>query len=424
MKFTSVLFDLDGTLTESGLGITRCAAYACGQMGFPVPDADILQRFVGPPLILSFMEHVGMTQAQAHRAAAFFRERYAETGWRENRVYSGIAPLLRALKKNGCRLAVATAKPEIFARRIAEHFDFARYFDRIIGIREETANADKMDLIRAALPEDFDPARTVMIGDRRFDIESAQKLRLNTIGVLYGYGSRAELEAAGADAIAADPGELYSLLLPDQPRERGRFITFEGADGCGKSTQMALLAETLAERGWNVVTSREPGGCPISESIREVVLDIRNRGMSDICEALLFAAARAEHVREKIAPSVDRGCIVLCDRYLDSSFAYQARGRELGDDFIRLINAPAVGMTPDRTLLFVGDQAKISQRLRGGAALDRMEVEADSFVTRVYQGFADLAQAEPERIHIIDSNRTIEAIFEDVKRDIGALLNL
>ncbi|MBQ3574772.1 MAG: dTMP kinase [Clostridia bacterium] len=252
-------------------------------------------------------------------------------------------------------------------------------------------------------------------------MDAARKLGAAAIGVSYGYGGKDELEESGAEVIAETVDELYDILLPGVERERGLFITFEGADGCGKSTQMKLLVSYLTERGYEVVVSREPGGCPISERIRDLVLDINCKGMSDECEALLFAASRAEHVREVIVPAVKSGKIMLCDRFLDSSIAYQARGRELGDDFIRLINKPAGIIKPDRTLLFVGSQEKISRRLRANDNLDRIEVEKDSFVRRVYEGYEDIHRAEPDRVHIIDSNGTIEEIFEAVLKDIEDL---
>ncbi|MBQ8505847.1 MAG: dTMP kinase [Clostridia bacterium] len=245
---------------------------------------------------------------------------------------------------------------------------------------------------------------------------------IRAIGVSYGYGSIDELTSTGADEIAGSVEELRSILLPGEKKPRGLFITFEGADGCGKSTQMQLLKERLEECGYEIVCSREPGGCEISECIRDVVLDPKHKGMSAACEALLFAASRAEHVRQVILPAIENGKIMLCDRFLDSSFAYQARGRELGDDFIRQINVPASAVTPDRTLLFVGKREEISQRLRSHDGLDRIEQEQDCFVCRVYEAYDEIAAAAPERVHIIDSNRSIEEIFEDVQRDLSDII--
>ena len=421
MKYNTILFDLDGTLTESAEGITKSVAYACERMGAAVPPKHILDKFIGPPLVTSFMEHAGMTEEEADRAIEIYRERFSTIGWKENRLYPGIAPLLKALKENGAYLAIASAKPEDFVKRIAEYFGFAKYFDKLIGATFQNKSADKDALLLSALPENADLSAAAMVGDRKFDMEAAKRLGVHAVGVLYGYGGREELEASGAEVIAESVDELYNILLPGIEKKEGLFITFEGADGCGKSTQMKLLVNYLTERGYEVVVSREPGGCPISERIRDLVLDINCKGMSDECEALLFAASRAEHVREVIVPAVKNGKIMLCDRFLDYSIAYQSRGRELGDDFIRLINKPAGIIKPDRTLLFVGKQEKISERLRSNENLDRIEVEKDSFVRRVYEGYEDIHRAEPDRVHIIDSNGTIEEIFEAVLKDIEDL---
>ena len=423
MKYSAILFDFDGTLTDSGLGITRSAAYAFEQMGLPVPSQEILNTFVGPPLVAAFMEHGNLDEAGGLRATEHYRVRYRSIGWKENRVYAGITPLLKSLKKQGVYLAIASAKPEVFVRQIAEYFGIAKYFDKIVGITFETTHADKQELLRAAMPDEPENHTIAMVGDRLFDMEAAKKLGVDAIGVLYGYGSREELNSSGADVIAETPADLQKLLLGDAEGEPGLFITFEGADGCGKSTQMKLLAEYLDQRGYEIVLSREPGGCPISEAIRDVVLDIRHKGMSRECEALLYAASRAEHVRQVIIPAVKNGKIVLCDRFLDSSFAYQARGRELGDEFIRQINAPAMDVIPDRTLLFVGNQETVLKRLRSGENLDRMEVEKDEFFTRVYAAFEEIHAENPQRVHRIDSNRTIEEISADVCADINALLD-
>lgn len=422
MKYTAILFDMDGTLNESAEGITKSAAYACERMGMAVPPQHMLEKFVGPPLITSFMEYAGMTEQEAQRAVALYRERFSVVGWKENSVYPGMAPLLKALKANGVYLGIASAKPEIFVKQTAEYFGIDKYFDALIGTTLENTSADKCELLRAALPEDIDLSRVAMVGDREFDMQAAKKLGVTGIGVLYGYGDREELRSSGADILVETVSELYDVLLPDAQREEGLFISFEGADGCGKSTQMKLLEKYLLDRGYEVVVSREPGGCPISERIRNLVLDIECKGMSAECEALLFAASRAEHVRTVIRPALKSGKIMLCDRFLDSSIAYQAYGRELGSDFIRLINKVAEEVRPNRTLLFVGKREKISQRLRANENLDRMEIEKDSFVRRVYEAYDEIHRNEPDRVHIIDSNGTIEEIFESVKREIDELL--
>ncbi|MBQ8161194.1 MAG: HAD hydrolase-like protein, partial [Clostridia bacterium] len=247
-----VIFDLDGTLTKSEEGIFNCALEACRQMGWPQPDAETLRRFVGPPLKYSFQHELGMTDSQADEAVRHYRARYQEVGLFENRVYPGIRRLLRALKARGVYLAIATGKPTGPSCRIAEHFGFARWMDRIVG-PEDSADAGKAELIRSALPDDFDPDKDLawMVGDRKFDIEGGQKVGISTIGVGYGYGSREELEAAGCDVYAGTVQELYTALLEltsaeetrEIPEPRGAFLAMEGLDGSGKSTQISALTD-------------------------------------------------------------------------------------------------------------------------------------------------------------------------------------
>lgn len=412
MQFDSVLFDLDGTLTESGEGIKKSAAYAIEKMGFPPRSFLELDAFVGPPLIASFMAECGMTEAQALQATQFYRERFEKVGWKENKVYPGIPVLLKALKKAGCSIAIATGKPELFAIRIAEFFGLSPFLDKIVGITMDDNRADKSHLIERALPEGADRSRAVMIGDRKFDIDAAHATGVSSIGVTYGYGSREELDKTRPDAIAENVDALFALLGVARPR--GHFITFEGADGCGKSTQINLVNEWLTLRGYETILSREPGGCPISERIRQVVLDIRAEGMTDECEALLFAASRAQHVNDVILPALVDGKIMLCDRFLDSSLAYQAHGRELGEAFIRQINKPALKVQPDLTLLFMADVHKAKSRVRASSEPDRIEVEASAYFVRVNRAYSDMLQTEPDRIRLVDSNGPIEEVSQHV----------
>jgi len=408
--FDYVLFDLDGTLTQSGEGIKKCAAHAIEAMGFPPLPDERLASFVGPPLIPMFIEACGMTEEEAQRAVAIYRVRFEAVGWSENRVYAGIPALLKALKSAGVHVALATAKPEPFALRIAEHFGMAPFFDRVAGASMDERHADKAELIRRALPEGADFSRAAMVGDRRFDIDGARRAGIHSVGVAYGYGSREELEKANPDAIAQTVNDLFQILGVSRPR--GRFVTFEGTDGCGKSTQQRLLAEWLSLRGYEAVVTREPGGCPISERIRELVLDVGALGMTDPCEALLFAAARAQHIHDVIRPALNSGKIVLCDRFLDSSIAYQAHGRELGETFVRQINAPAEAVAPDLTLVYALDAETAKERVLSQSAPDRIEVEKGEYFARVERAYSDIARREPERVRVVNANGTIEEVFE------------
>ena len=185
---------------------------------------------------------------------------------------------------------------------------------------------------------------------------------------------------------------------------RGVFITLEGADGCGKSTQAALLEAALAAGGREVVRLREPGGTPISEKIRALLLDPSNAEMSAECELLLYEASRAQLVRQVIEPALARGAVVLCDRYFDSTYAYQAGGRALPEGLVRAANElGSCGLVPDRTLVLDLDPAVGHARATAGGA-DRLEAEGLSFQERVRAAYLRLAGQEPQRVRVIDAS--------------------
>ena len=194
----------------------------------------------------------------------------------------------------------------------------------------------------------------------------------------------------------------------------GLFISFEGGDGSGKTTQFRSFAEYLRNRGFDVVTTREPGGTRISEKIREILLDPECTEMDDMTEALLFAASRAQHVEELIRPSVKAGKIVLCDRFVDSSIVYQGFGRGLGDS-VRAINEHAVrGLYPDVTFLL--DISPEEGRKRNGNAgkNDRLEKQSIEYHAMVAEGYRKLAAAEPDRFIVIDASAGIEKVAADI----------
>lgn len=191
---------------------------------------------------------------------------------------------------------------------------------------------------------------------------------------------------------------------------RGLFITLEGADGCGKSTQAAILADRIAATGREVVRLREPGGTAVSEKIRALVLDPENSEMAPECELLLFEASRAQLVRQVIEPALARGAVVVCDRFYDSTFAYQAAGRSLAEQTIRAANAlGGCGVAPDRTLVLDMDtDAALSRATRDGA--DRMEAEGVAFQRRVREGYLRLVAEEPRRVRRVDATGTVEEV--------------
>ena len=414
-----VIFDLDGTLTQSEEGIWNCVRYTAGQMGFPVPDAPTLRKFIGPPLDYSFRTWMGMSEEQADEATRVYRSRYQTVGLFENRVYPGIRRLLRGLKAQGCWVAIATGKPQSPSERIVEHFGLSPWIDRIVGSKEKMG-ADKNELIRAALPEDF--AQAWMVGDRKFDIEGGRAVGVKTLGVGYGYGSEEELRAVGCDAYAATVQDVIDLFCPEG-RADGAFLSMEGLDGSGKTTQMGLLTDALSRYGFEVVTSREPGGCKVAEAIRAVLLSRDNVGMTDVTEALLYAAARAQHVREVIRPAIAAGRVLLCDRFVDSSVAYQGGGRELGVQRILDINAPAVdGTLPLATVYLDIDHRESLRRRAAATELDRLEMEGDSFHARTEAAYRELIARDPQRFIVVDATRSPEAIGQEIADKVLARL--
>lgn len=205
----------------------------------------------------------------------------------------------------------------------------------------------------------------------------------------------------------------------------GIFITIEGLDGSGKSTQIRLLEEYLKDKGYNVVVTREPGGTRISEDIRKIILDTSNTDMSPYTEALLYAASRAQHVYETILPALKEGKIVICDRFVDSSLVYQGFARGLGIGKIKEINDFATeGLKPDVTLFFdIGIDTAL-KRIGNRATKDRLDKENIEFHKKVYEGYMKIKEMYSDRIEIINAACDIQNTFKQVKRVIDGLLEL
>ena len=198
---------------------------------------------------------------------------------------------------------------------------------------------------------------------------------------------------------------------------RGKFITFEGCDGCGKSTQLRLLSEYLEKNGVPHIFTREPGGGKISEAIRDILLNGKNSEMTDACEALLYAAARVQHLSDRVEPALNEGKLVVCDRYVDSSLAYQAYARGLGTDFIGKINAYALEhYLPDVTVFIDLTPEAAFKRKHGADENDRLEQAGMAFHRRVYEGYKAIAAENPERVVCVDGNQTPDEIFTEVVR--------
>ena len=208
---THVYFDLDGTLTDPFEGITRCFVYAVERLGFPRPSDEFLLSCIGPPLYDTFPEVVG--DELTLRAVDLYRERFDDVGWLENVPYDGIHAALETVANANCTLYVATSKPRIAAQRIVEHFEMGRYFERVFGCELDGTRANKADLLRYAIDENPDASRRIMIGDRKHDLIGAIANDIEPIGVSYGYGSREELSAAGAIAIAESPAQAAEIAI-------------------------------------------------------------------------------------------------------------------------------------------------------------------------------------------------------------------
>ena len=208
----AILFDLDGTLTDSGEGIINCVIMVLEHYGCPIPSREELRVFVGPPLGESFVKH-GVPEDQADAAIALYRTRYVPIGAYENTPYDGIREVLEKLKAAGHKLYVATSKPEGMSVKILEHFDLAKYFDRICGATLDGSRSSKEAVIAYLLEQNGRTDNMVMVGDTKFDIIGAKEHGIPAIGVSWGYGKVEEMEAAGAAAIVHSMEELLQILL-------------------------------------------------------------------------------------------------------------------------------------------------------------------------------------------------------------------
>ena len=209
-----LLFDLDGTLTDPGEGITNSVAHALKKWGIEVEDKKELYSFIGPPLSASFAKYYGFSEEDALKCVEYYREYFGVKGLFENQVYDGIHDLLGNLKKMGKILVIATSKLEFYATQILDHFDLTKYFDFIAGASMDESRNKKGDVIRYALSlaNITDTSEAIMIGDREHDILGARENGLDSIGVLYGYGDRAEHERAGATYIAENVADVIKYV--------------------------------------------------------------------------------------------------------------------------------------------------------------------------------------------------------------------
>ncbi len=211
MKYPHILFDLDGTLTDPGLGITNSIRYALKKQNRPIPPDEILRLFIGPPLIETFMKYCSVSREEACSLVDDYREYFRPTGMFENKVYPGIKEMLSELIRLGHHLYVATSKPEPFAKKILEHFELSQYFTFIGGSTLEETRTDKAAVIAYVLEENhIDPKECLMVGDRIYDIEGARSFGMDVAAVLFGYGTKEELSPA--DYLIGHPDELISKI--------------------------------------------------------------------------------------------------------------------------------------------------------------------------------------------------------------------
>jgi len=272
-------------------------------------------------------------------------------------------------------------------------------------------HANKADLIARVLPKG---KKAVMVGDHPGDIQGAKDQGIDSIAVLYGYGENNEIMAKQPTHICETTLDLCTLLCPGMPAPKGYFITMEGVDGCGKTTQAIALQERLTQYGYTVIRTREPGGCPIAEDIRKIVLAKEDGGMCAETEALLFAAARAQHVHQVILPAVQEGKIVLCDRFVDSSIVYQGSARGLKREWIKEINQAALDKgAPDVTLYLRMDHETALSRRLAASDPDRIDQLGDSFQARTQAAYEELLQENPRRFLAVNAAQTPEAVTEE-----------
>ncbi|MBQ2816300.1 MAG: dTMP kinase [Clostridia bacterium] len=411
MNWEKIVFDMDGTLLDTGSGVFGCLEMALNEHGIEYTKEQIAD-FVGPPMHTQLCRTFGMDPEYAAQVTQTYRNFYRIHGVNMFDNYEGIPQLLKRLKLSGRRLFVATNKPHEFAVTMLKNAGVYDLFERVEGADMVSRTDKKAEIILKALDNDISGA--VMVGDRINDVEGAGKAGIPCIYVGYGFGSREEAIECGADYYAQGAKELSDILGAS-----GAFISFEGGDGAGKTTQMDLLEKYLREeKGLDVVRTREPGGTKISEKIRALLLDKDNAEMTPVTEALLYAAARAQHVSQVIKPALESGKVVLCDRFYDSSFAYQAIARGLGADMIESVNAPAIdGVMPMRT--YILKARRTIERIK--EEKDRIERENTDFHDNVAKGFDIVAENAKNRVVSIDATCSIGEVFDIIKKDMDTL---
>ena len=415
-KTEKIIFDFDGTLLDTSKGVYDTLRAVFGEFGISCSEEKI-RSFIGPPLFECLKQAFGFSDAVTMDMVSAYRRQYLTTGLLGYDGYPGVPQLLRRLKLSGARLFVATNKPTETAKKMLELSGLLDFFEGIYGAGMNDVKSIKAENIRNIASDNSDNSKdAIMVGDRESDVSAAHEAGIPCIYVGYGFGSKAEADDCGADYFAGDIKELARLL-----GVAGLFITYEGGDGAGKTTQINMLVEYLEKRGERVVKTFEPGGCGISQKIRELLLDKANSDMHSVTEALLYAAARAQHVRQVIRPELESGAVVISDRYVDSSVAYQGYGRMLGEEFVWEVNKRAVcGVMPQRTYFIHANPKQLADRRKGNP--DRIESEGDDFKERVEDGFFMVKEANAQRVMVLDATCPSRDIFAIIKDDVDRLL--
>ena len=214
--YKAILFDLDGTLTESGEGITKCVQYALEKLGRSESNLEKLKVFIGPPLMEQFMKYADMDEATARKAVEYYRERYSTTGIFENRPYPGVEKMLQELRRKKYLLAVASSKPEYYVKQILDYFNLKEYFDEIVGSEMNGARTNKTEVIEETLKRlglDHHREQVIMVGDKEHDVLGARKAGLDCVAVSYGYGTEEELVASQPLQIVASAEEILDFFV-------------------------------------------------------------------------------------------------------------------------------------------------------------------------------------------------------------------
>lgn len=412
MHYDTIIFDLDGTLSDSKKGIFESLRYALNKINQPIPDDSTLDLFLGPPLVYSFSTFSKLRDEKLEFAIKHYKESYENEHWSNNYLYKGMFELIINLHKNGYKLAIATGKPQKEAEKIIKFFKLDKYFDIILGFQHNEKLFNKSDLIKKIIQPN---EKAIMIGDRKYDIEAAIASNVDSALVLYGYCPQDEIESLNPTYRIAEIDDFYKLFNIPKTMLSGFFISLEGNDGTGKTTQSKLLFERLKKLGLDCIATREPGGCPISEKIRKLLLDNENANMHKITEALLFAAARAQHVHEVIKPNLEQNKIVISERFVDSSLAYQGGGHGLGEEFVLEINKPAIdNCLPNITVFLKVDYKTGLDRREKETGKDRIEVYADDFHSKTQRSFEKLEKLYSNRYYPIICDTSVEEIHERV----------